>query len=284
MVSLPARWSRRRLPAAKNKSQLPNSQSPRNQCHEFGSWKLRSWELTLRVLAPLLLSSAALVSLTAHVRISTKVTWDREIAPIVQARCVTCHRDGGRAPMSLETYEQARPWAKAIKEEVLTRRMPRWHVVRGYGDFANDPSLSPFEIALIASWADGGSPKTLPGVKPAPPTRAPSRKTPAQTRSLTLACSAGPLPQGRLLALKPVLPAGASVRISLTQRDGTEEPLVWVRDFEPDFAETYWLRTPVTVSRGMRMLADTNGCSVELTYLPRQSAERDGGRRVRTNR
>ena len=97
-------------------------------------------------------------SLAAHDRITTKVTWDREIAPIVRARCVTCHSPGGRAPMPLTTYEEARPWAKAIKEEVLARRMPKWHVVRGYGDFKNDPSLSAFEIALVAAWADGGAP------------------------------------------------------------------------------------------------------------------------------
>ena len=71
---------------------------------------------------------------------------------------MTCHSPGGRAPMPLTTYEEARPWAKAIKEEVLARRMPKWHVVRGYGDFKNDPSLSAFEIALVAAWADGGAP------------------------------------------------------------------------------------------------------------------------------
>lgn len=213
-----------------------------------------------------ILTAALCVPLAAHVRISTKVTWDREIAPILQARCVTCHRDGGRAPMPLATYEQARPWAKAIKEEVLTRRMPRWHVVRGYGDFANDPSLSPFEIALIASWADGGSPRTLPGVTPAPASKAAAMKTPTQTRSVTVGCPNAPLPPGRLLALKPILPDGASVRLSLTQGDGIEDPLVWIRNFDPEFAETYWLRTPVTVSHGMRMLADADGCSVKLTY------------------
>ena len=70
----------------------------------------------------------------AHDPIGTKVTWDREIAPIVQARCVSCHSEGGKGP-PLMTYEEARPWAKAIKEEVLTRRMPKWAAVRGYGDF-----------------------------------------------------------------------------------------------------------------------------------------------------
>ena len=96
----------------------------------------------------------------AHDRITTRVTWDREIAPIFEARCVECHRSGGRSTIPLTNYQQARPWAVAIKEEVLTRRMPKWSAARGYGDFANDPSLSPFEIALIAAWVDGGAPET----------------------------------------------------------------------------------------------------------------------------
>ena len=61
--------------------------------------------------------------------------------------------------MPLLSYDEARPWAKAVKEAALTRHMPNWQAVRGYGDFSNDPSLSPFEIALIAAWADGGAPR-----------------------------------------------------------------------------------------------------------------------------
>src|SRR5215207_1818112 len=93
----------------------------------------------------------AATTLLAHDPISTKVTWDGEIKRLVEARCVSCHSAGGRAPMALTTYEEARPWARAIREEVLTRRMPKWPVVRGYGDFSNDPSLSPFEVALFAA-------------------------------------------------------------------------------------------------------------------------------------
>ena len=223
---------------------------------------MRSWKLC----AALLVFAAALAPLRAHVRIGTRVTWDREVAPIVQARCVTCHREGGRAPMSLASYEEARPWAKAIKEEVLTRRMPRWHVVRGYGDFANDPSLSAFEIALIASWADGGAPKTLAGVKPQAASAASSAAPPTKTRTVSVPCATRAVPPGPLVAVKPVLAQGESVRISLLLADGSEEPLIWLKDFEPEFAETYWLRTPVTVTRGMRMLTDTNKCSIELTY------------------
>ena len=224
-------------------------------------------KLTAPVLLPALCVFAVTVApLVAHVRISTKVTWDREIAPIVQARCVACHRDGGPAPMSLATYEEARPWAKAIKEEVLTRRMPLWHVVRGYGDFVNDRSLSPFEIALLASWADGGAPKNLPGTKPAAVSAPVPVDKARQTRRVTVPCSARTAPAGRLVALKPTLDKGASLRILLARPDGSHEPLIWLKDFDPRFADTYWLRTPVTISRGMRILTDVDRCSVELTY------------------
>ena len=222
--------------------------------------------MTVRAPLPVLVVCAALASLQAHVRISTKVSWDREIAPIVQARCVTCHRDGGRAPMSLATYEEARPWAKAIKEEVLARRMPKWPVVRGYGDFSNDPSLSAFEVALLASWADGGAPKMLPGVKASELRDATAAARPVNTRDVSIPCSARTLPAGRLLAVKPVLDKGASLRLDLARNDGSEEPLIWLKDFDPAFAEIYWLRTPANVSRGTRLVADTPSCTIVLTY------------------
>ena len=60
---------------------------------------------------------------------------------------------------STHTHQEARPWAKAIKEEVLERRMPPWHAVAGYGEFANDPSLAGREIDFITAWVDGGAPK-----------------------------------------------------------------------------------------------------------------------------
>ena len=225
----------------------------------------RSWKLTL-----LVVFATALASLQAHVRISTKVSWEREVGPIVQARCVTCHRDGGRAPMSLATYEEARPWAKAIKEEVLARRMPKWHVVRGYGDFSNDPSLSAFEVALIASWADGGAPASAKGLQSGTSTTALTQPTasarPSKTRTVTTLCSSPTLPAGRLLAVKPALDKGASLRLDLTRADGTEEPLIWLKDFDPAFAETYWLRTPINVSRRTRLVADTPSCTIVLTY------------------
>jgi len=96
---------------------------------------------------------------TAHDPITTKVTWSNEIGGIVRARCAGCHRSGGAAPMPLTSYEEARPWAKAIKTEVVSGRMPRGQIARGFGRVGSAAAISPFEIALITAWADGGAPK-----------------------------------------------------------------------------------------------------------------------------
>lgn len=92
-----------------------------------------------------------------HVPITTKIVFNREIAQIFQKKCFQCHTDGN-VSVPLTTYKEARPWAVAIKEEILERRMPPWGAAAGYGHFANDMSLTGREISLILSWADGGAP------------------------------------------------------------------------------------------------------------------------------
>src|SRR5258707_13042274 len=85
------------------------------------------------------------VALFAHEPITTKVTWNKEVVRILTQRCLGCHREGGVAPMSLARYDEARPWAKAIKEEVLEQRMPPWHAAKGFGDFSTDRALTMLE-------------------------------------------------------------------------------------------------------------------------------------------
>ena len=86
------------------------------------------------------------------------VTFTRDVAPILHARCVSCHRAGEVAPMALLTFEDARPWARAIKERVVTRQMPPWFADPAVGSFANDARLSDGEIATITRWVDAGAP------------------------------------------------------------------------------------------------------------------------------
>jgi hypothetical protein len=97
-------------------------------------------------------------------------TFAKDVAPIFQAKCEECHRKGTAAPMSLVTYEETRPWAKAIKERVVKRNMPPWHLDRTVGiqNYQNDRSLTDEQIATIVRWVDSGAPLGDPKDMPAP--------------------------------------------------------------------------------------------------------------------
>jgi hypothetical protein len=99
---------------------------------------------------------------------TSPVTFSKDVAPVLEKNCQGCHRPGEAAPFSLLTYEQARPWAKAMKEAVLLKKMPPWFADPHYGKFANDRSLSQAEINTIAAWADAGAPEGDPKDMPAP--------------------------------------------------------------------------------------------------------------------
>lgn len=96
-------------------------------------------------------------------------TFTKDIAPIFHKRCVGCHRPKDIAPMSLLDYKSARPWAKAIKASVTTRKMPPWFADPHYGQFSNDARLSTEEIETIRAWVDAGAPEGNPKVLPVPP-------------------------------------------------------------------------------------------------------------------
>ena len=94
-------------------------------------------------------------------------TFNRDVLPVLQRNCQVCHRPGEVAPMSFLTYESTRPWAKAIKDAVLTRKMPPWLADPDYGTFRNAPKLTQADIGLLTSWADNGAPEGDPADKPA---------------------------------------------------------------------------------------------------------------------
>jgi hypothetical protein len=95
----------------------------------------------------------------SHDPITTKVMFNREIVRIFQRHCLACHNSGTVTDISLATYAQARPWARAFKEEVLEKRMPPSQAVKGFGSFHDDYSLTQREIDQIVSWVEGGAPK-----------------------------------------------------------------------------------------------------------------------------
>jgi len=201
---------------------------------------------------------------SAHDIITTPITFTREIARIFQSRCWSCHRPGGCA-FSLMAYSDARPWAEAIKEEVLARTMPPWGAVKGFGDFRNDQALTPEQIEVIQSWADGGVPEgepadlpkgdPAPGVGPVPP--------PHGTVELS-----GDFTIKHAFTLDGLLPMEvpdkASLQITAELPDGSVEPLVWLEDYKSKFAHPFLLRTPLELPAGTVVRGVPPGARVAL--------------------
>jgi|SRR5215472_12893899 hypothetical protein len=192
---------------------------------------------------------AASLPVQAHDIITTKITFDREISRIIYARCASCHRRGGTA-FSLLTYAEARPWAVAIKEEVLSRRMPPWGAVKGFGEFREDQALTPEQMELVTSWVEGGVPEgeekdLLPAPKP---------ETTVTKHPQIAAVASGPLTLKQPLTLAGLLPQlipeKASIRITANLPDGSVEPLLWLETYKAQFGHAFWFRTPLNLPAG----------------------------------
>src|SRR5215470_7366419 len=108
---------------------------------------------TLRLFLAVCLAGAAAMAATN----ATSVTFNKDVLPILQKNCQSCHRPGEIAPMSLLTYADARPWAKAIKVAVATKKMPPWFAEPGSVRFSNDRTLSATDVNTLSAWADSGA-------------------------------------------------------------------------------------------------------------------------------
>jgi hypothetical protein len=120
--------------------------------------------LRLGLTALFLISFAAFLRpsrTSAHIPITTKIMFDKEVIRILQRNCIECHRPGGIS-FSLASYKDARPWAKAIEVELLEGRMPPWRPVNGYGDFLNAPKLTQQDMDLVVNWVENGVPEGDP--------------------------------------------------------------------------------------------------------------------------
>ena len=107
----------------------------------------------------LILGAALALPGSASAQQAKQVTFNKDVSPILQSKCQSCHEPGSIGPMSLVTYQDARPWARSIKTRVESRQMPPWHIDRSVGiqHFKNDMSLTDAQIATIVAWVDGGA-------------------------------------------------------------------------------------------------------------------------------
>ena len=111
------------------------------------------------LVVPLMIVGALSLAGRADAQPAAAPTFNKDVAPIFYANCITCHRPGEVAPMSLRTYDEVRPWARSIRQKVSTRQMPPWFADPAHGAFANDARLSQPQIDTIVKWFNAGSPE-----------------------------------------------------------------------------------------------------------------------------
>lgn len=200
---------------------------------------------------------------------TTKVTYTREIVRLLDQHCVRCHRPDGAAPMSLTSYAESRPWAHAMKEMVFDRAMPPWPAAPGYGDFANDPTLTPFEAGLLAAWADGGAPKGNEGDLPPASNRVPYDDDQLRDTIRELPCGETTLDRAlRAVAITPHAKSG-QVSVSARTPDGTVRPLIVIPAFDVRYQLTYRFRRLIELPEGTVIDArgPESGCAIDLAIV-----------------
>ena len=183
----------------------------------------------------------------AHDVITTKITWSREISRIFVRRCMSCHHEGGKA-FALTAYAEARPWAEAIKEQVLARKMPPWNAVKGFGEFRNDPSLTQEEMERVADWVVGGAPegdaKLLPKLEWRDPGKVQGKFEKVEVT--------GEFTVKKAMVVAGIR-AGGDLQVVARRSDGAVEPLVWLREFTPGLVGEYWFREAKRLGVGCRV-------------------------------
>jgi len=213
------------------------------------------------------LALAVCADLRAHDVSTTPITWNREISRIFYERCISCHRPGGTS-FSLTTYPDVQPRAVAIRDAVLSRRMPPWGGVKGFGDFRNDEALTAEQIELITDWVQDDTPKgnnarmlpPMPKFSDAPAVTAPADAV-RVADTLTLKSA---------LLLDGLLPERATdgTRIVATLPDGRVEPLLWLYGYSEKFRHPFLLRKPLTLPAGTIIRGVTPPASVLLLPAP----------------
>ena len=199
-----------------------------------------------------------------HVRETTAVTWNQTIQRIVIERCGLCHYEGGTA-FSLMTYDDARPWAVSIREEILSRSMPPWGAVKGFGTFRNDQALSPAHTHMIVSWVEGGVPEGTPEDPPNPPEATETRPG-ERSSDEVLISGETTLERGLVVdGLRPQeVPREGSLQITAELPDGRVEPLLWLYNYREEYEHPFLFETPIELPLGTVIRGIPAGSSVVL--------------------
>jgi hypothetical protein len=183
-------------------------------------------------------------TLAAHDIITTNLTYTRDISRIIAQRCSSCHSATSSIPLT--TYEETRPWAVGIKEQVLSRTMPPWGAVKGFGNLAQDGALSQEEIMIIAAWVIGGAPKGDPQLLPKQEKGSAERLAPHVLQDGPTVTDGSVLSSSlRVSGIRPVTDKVVSARITALLPSGKVEPLLWLYQYDPRNSHNFAFREQV---------------------------------------
>jgi len=201
----------------------------------------------------------------AHDRETTSVTWSETVSKIVARECGACHRDGGTA-FSLMSYDAARPWAVAIRDEILARTMPPWGGVQGFGEFRNDGGLSPAQTNLIVSWVEGGVPEGAETGAPEP--SALDAATP-NLDDAVFVTGASTIEED--FTLDGIWPQNISedqtIQVTAELPTGRVEPLLWLYRYREEFSHPFLLRRPLMLPAGTCIAGVSDNVTLALLLL-----------------
>jgi hypothetical protein len=186
----------------------------------------------------------------AH-NVGNAITWNREISRIIYQRCASCHREGGSA-FSLMKYTDVQPRAVAIRQAVLSRTMPPWGAVKGFGDFRNDGGLSQAELELITDWVDSDTPKgNNPNVLPKEPKGQKVAAFKIPTNAIRVS---GEFTVSQAMTLDGLIPESvpgtSSMTIVAALPDGGTQPLLWLYEYKDSYRHPFLFREPVELPAG----------------------------------
>ena len=207
----------------------------------------------MRALLLLLFATTA----CAHDQV-TAVTWSREVSRLVNRHCASCHREGGTA-FPLTSFRQAHDRAQAISKAVLSRRMPPFGAVKGFGELKDDSSLTQEQIELFVKWVQASAMEGDASLS-AKSVSLPAEKLPVAAGPEWRVDGARTL--DKLMTFVGItaasMPLGASVRVVAQKPDGTVEPLIWFYGYDPKFARAWIFRKPLTLPVGTKIVSSVS--------------------------
>ncbi len=170
------------------------------------------------------------------------------------------------------TYQEARPWAESIKQQVLTRRMPPWNAVKGFGEFKNDHGLAQEDIQIIAEWVEGGAPQGNPLYLPSKPDFSVAKTQGAVEKRIALSGPTVLKQPVEAIAIEPTqIPSTDSLQVVAQRPDGSTEPLIWIEKFNPQFNGIYYFRNALNFPAGTRIEMIPSNGSISLIVRPQEA-------------